>query len=129
MRRVVLAVALTAFLMSAGCGSSDKSLNVFVASSMTEFWQRWHISLSAWLRDYVYRPLGGARRGLVRTCINLMLTMTLVGLWHGAQWPMPLWGLYFGIVLVIERLGRGPFYARWPRPLRIALTFLLIVSR
>ncbi len=74
------------------------------AFSLTEFWRRWHISLSSWLRDYLYIPLGGNKNGTVRTYINLMLTMILGGLWHGASWNFVLWGTMHGVVLAIERL-------------------------
>ncbi len=69
-----------------------------------EFWQRWHISLSSWLRDYLYIPLGGNRHGELKTYRNLMVTMTLGGLWHGAAWNFVLWGLYQGAILCIYRL-------------------------
>jgi alginate O-acetyltransferase complex protein AlgI len=77
----------------------------YTATSMREFWQRWHISLSTWLRDYLYIPLGGNRRGPARTKINLMLTMLLGGLWHGARWNFVLWGLWHGLALIA--VGRG----------------------
>ncbi len=71
--------------------------------SITEFWRRWHISLSTWLRDYLYIPLGGNRKGAVRTYVNLLLVMLLGGLWHGASWNFVIWGAIHGVVLVIER--------------------------
>lgn len=74
--------------------------------SITEFWRRWHISLSTWLRDYLYIPLGGNRKGAVRTYINLFLTMLIGGLWHGAAWKYIIWGVLHGGALVIERLFR-----------------------
>jgi alginate O-acetyltransferase complex protein AlgI len=76
----------------------------YASQSITEFWQRWHISLSNWLRDYLYIPLGGNRKGARRTYINLMLVMLLGGLWHGAAWTFVLWGAWHGGWLVIERL-------------------------
>jgi alginate O-acetyltransferase complex protein AlgI len=78
----------------------------YLAASITEFWQRWHMSLSRWLRDYVYIPLGGNRRGARRTYVNLMLVMLLGGLWHGAAWVFLAWGAWHGGLLAIERLGR-----------------------
>ena len=75
----------------------------YAATGPREFWRRWHISLSTWLRDYLYIPLGGSRLGVSRMYANLMLTMLLGGLWHGAQWKFVLWGLYQGTLLVIER--------------------------
>jgi alginate O-acetyltransferase complex protein AlgI len=76
----------------------------YFSSSFSEFWQRWHISLSSWLRDYLYVPLGGNRQGTLRTYGNLMATMTLGGLWHGASWNFVLWGVMHGVFLVIQRL-------------------------
>jgi alginate O-acetyltransferase complex protein AlgI len=75
----------------------------YTAASPQEFWRRWHISLSTWLRDYLYFPLGGSRKGSVRTCINIMLTMLLGGLWHGAAWTFVAWGALHGSYLVIHR--------------------------
>ncbi len=79
----------------------------YTAQSITEFWRRWHISLSSWLRDYLYVPLGGDRRGGVRTALNLMITMLLGGLWHGASWNFVLWGGLHGVYLVVERFVLG----------------------
>ncbi|TFG81277.1 MAG: MBOAT family protein [Spirochaetales bacterium] len=76
------------------------------ASSVTDFWRRWHISLSSWLRDYLYLPLGGNRRSLGRTYLNLFLVMAIGGLWHGASWSFVLWGCWHGVLLAIERLRR-----------------------
>jgi len=75
----------------------------YKASSVREFWRRWHISLSSWLKDYLYIPLGGSKKGKMRTTINLMITMLLGGLWHGAHLRFLVWGLYHGILLVVER--------------------------
>jgi len=75
----------------------------YLASSITEFWQRWHISLSTWLRDYLYIPLGGNRKGTGRTKIHLFLVMVLGGFWHGASWNFLLWGAWHGILLLLER--------------------------
>ncbi len=74
-----------------------------LSSSMTELWNRWHITLSSWLRDYIYIPLGGSRKGEFRTYINLFITMSLGGLWHGATWNMFIWGMLMGIYLSLER--------------------------
>jgi D-alanyl-lipoteichoic acid acyltransferase DltB (MBOAT superfamily) len=76
----------------------------YFARSPREFWQRWHISLSTWLSDYLYKPLGGNRGGLAFTCRNLMLTMILGGLWHGAAWNYVFWGFYHGVVLSAHRV-------------------------
>jgi D-alanyl-lipoteichoic acid acyltransferase DltB (MBOAT superfamily) len=75
--------------------------------SITEFWRRWHITLSAWFRDYLYVPLGGNRRGAARTWRNLIVVFLLCGLWHGANWTFVLWGAWHGLFLVIERMGLG----------------------
>jgi alginate O-acetyltransferase complex protein AlgI len=89
----------------------------YLATSITEFWRRWHITLSQWLRDYLYVPLGGNRKGARRTYINLMLTMLLGGLWHGAAWTFVVWGLLHGAGLAVHKLwkqqvshGRRPFH-------------------
>lgn len=98
------------------------------AESITDFWRRWHISLSTWLRDYLYIPLGGNRHGPRRTYINLGLTMLLGGLWHGAQWQFVVWGAYHGALLAAERaLGKRGFVSFLARPLRIAATFVLVL--
>jgi alginate O-acetyltransferase complex protein AlgI len=93
----------------------------YLALGPSDFWQRWHISLSGWLRDYLYVPLGGNRAGLTRTCRNLVLTMVLGGLWHGAAGKFVLWGLYHGLLLVAFRMGSmaGFCLDRLPRFLRI----------
>jgi len=77
----------------------------YAAISVTDFWRRWHISLSTWFRDYLYIPLGGNRQGAFRTYLNSVIVFLLCGLWHGASWTFVLWGLYHGAFLVIERLG------------------------
>jgi len=76
----------------------------YLSTSITEFWKRWHISLSTWMRDYLYISLGGSRHGSARTYFNLLLTMTLCGLWHGATWNYVLWGVYNGVLLLLHRL-------------------------
>lgn len=78
----------------------------YISQSITEFWRRWHISLSSFLREYLYIPLGGNRRGETRTYLNLMIVMFLGGLWHGAAWSYAVWGSFHGVALAIERLGR-----------------------
>jgi alginate O-acetyltransferase complex protein AlgI len=96
----------------------------YQATSITDFWRRWHISLSTWLRDYLYIPLGGNRRGPGRTYANLMAVMLLGGLWHGASWNFVLWGAIHGGMLARERARRAP--SRWPRGVRVATTFLIV---
>lgn len=91
----------------------------YTAQSLTEFWNRWHISLSTWLRDYLYISLGGNRKGRLRTYVNLMLTMLLGGLWHGASWNFVVWGGLHGLGLALERLfyGKKPPQYGWESPL------------
>ena len=98
------------------------------ASSMQSFWRRWHISLSSWLRDYLYVPLGGGRKGLVSSCINVFITMVLGGLWHGAAWTFLAWGALHGGVQVIERLGRAAFGDRKvvPTIIGVFVTFHIV---
>ena len=97
------------------------------AKSITEFWQRWHISLSTWLKDYLYIPLGGNRKKPSRTYINLMLVMLLGGLWHGSSWNFVIWGGIHGAMLAFERLqGKESAYRRLPDPVRVAITFLVV---
>ncbi len=76
----------------------------YIAKSVTEFWRRWHITLSSWFRDYVYIPLGGNRRGNIRTVVNLFIVWSLTGFWHGASWNFVLWGVYFFVFLTLEKL-------------------------
>ena len=94
----------------------------YAAQSITEFWRRWHISLSTWFRDYLYIPLGGNRRGRARTLLNLVTVFFLCGLWHGAAYTFIAWGLFHGALLVFERLGGKTALARLPRPLRHTYT-------
>ena len=75
-----------------------------IASSITDFWRRWHMSLSSWFRDYVYIPLGGNRNGLIKQIRNIFVVWFLTGFWHGASWNFIIWGLYFGVLLVIEKM-------------------------
>lgn len=100
----------------------------YKAASITEFWRRWHVSLSTWLRDYLYIPLGGNRLGTVRTYVNLGVVMVLGGLWHGAAWTFVLWGTLHGLWLALERAaGKRSLYRGLPRPARVALTFLVVL--
>ena len=100
----------------------------YVSRSITEFWKRWHMSLSNWLREYLYISLGGNRKGVVRTYVNLFLTMLLGGLWHGANWTFVLWGAWHGGILVLERYWEQrcskPLLPGW---LRVVKTMLLVI--
>lgn len=100
----------------------------YTARSITDFWHRWHISLSTWFREYVYIPLGGNRCSKGRMVFNLLLTWMLTGFWHGASWNYLLWGLYFFLLLTAEKLFLGRLLSRLPRVLQhtYALTFILI---
>jgi alginate O-acetyltransferase complex protein AlgI len=98
------------------------------AQSITEFWRRWHISLSTWLHDYLYLPLGGNRKGSARTYVNLAVVMLLGGLWHGAAWNFVAWGGLHGALLAFERSrGKVAPYGTLPRPVRVGLTFVLVL--
>lgn len=100
----------------------------YISQSITEFWRRWHISLSHWLRDYLYLPLGGNRKGPVRTYINLLLTMVLGGLWHGANWTFILWGAWHGLWLAVERmLGAKSAASVWPRVFAWPITMMIVI--
>jgi alginate O-acetyltransferase complex protein AlgI len=99
----------------------------YQADSITDFWRRWHISLSSWLRDYLYIPLGGNRLGERRTYVNLLTVMLVGGLWHGASWNFVLWGAIHGGMLAFERAqGKDSPYRRLPRPVRVGLTFVIV---
>ncbi len=99
----------------------------YASRSVTEFWRRWHISLSSWFRDYLYVPLGGNRSGRARTLRNLVIVFFLCGLWHGAAWTFVVWGLYHGALLVIERVGLHAQVERLPSILRRAYVLLAVV--
>ena len=100
----------------------------YKSGSITEFWRRWHISLSSFLKDYLYIPLGGNRKGTSRTYINLIVVMFLGGLWHGAQWTFVIWGLIHGSILVIERISRrNKLGEKLPRSMKVLLTFIIIL--
>jgi D-alanyl-lipoteichoic acid acyltransferase DltB (MBOAT superfamily) len=94
----------------------------YLATSPSEFWQRWHITLSSWYRDYVYIPLGGNRGGAIATCFNLWLTMLLAGLWHGANWTFVIWGAYHGALLILYRMAASAgIFKEQPKGLRAIL--------
>jgi alginate O-acetyltransferase complex protein AlgI len=99
----------------------------YIARSVQEFWRRWHMSLSAWFRDYVYIPLGGNRTSTGRLYFNLVLVFFLCGLWHGASWTFVIWGLFHGLFLVIERVGVAERLKSIPRPVRHAYLLLVVM--
>jgi alginate O-acetyltransferase complex protein AlgI len=97
------------------------------SASITEFWRRWHMTLTRWFRDYLYIPLGGNRRGSLRTYINLMTVFCFCGLWHGAGLNFLVWGLYHGMLLVMERIANQRFGWRPSGPVGVAVTLLLVI--
>ena len=97
------------------------------AQSVTEFWRRWHMTLTRWFRDYLYVPLGGNRRGLIRTLLNLWIVFLLCGLWHGAAATFLIWGAYHGVLLVVERLFKRQWGLEPKGVLGVALTTLLVL--
>ncbi|OUQ21309.1 transcriptional regulator [Lachnoclostridium sp. An14] len=98
----------------------------YASRSVTEFWRRWHISLGTWFREYVYIPLGGNRRGKRRQAVNIMAVWLLTGLWHGADWNFLLWGGYFGVLLLAEKLVLSRVLKRLPGALRLAYTLAAV---
>ncbi|MGA2257034.1 MAG: MBOAT family O-acyltransferase, partial [Thermoguttaceae bacterium] len=100
----------------------------YLADSITDFWRRWHISLSSVLRDYLYFPLGGNRLGEARTYLNLAVVMLLGGLWHGAKWNFVVWGAYHGLLLICERWrSKTSLYTHLPSVVRVGITFVLVL--
>lgn len=99
----------------------------YKARSITEFWQRWHMTLSTWMRDYLYIPLGGNRKSGTRTYINLFLVFLFSGLWHGAAWNFVIWGTFHGLFLVIERAFLKKWLDRIPKFISIAYCFLIVL--
>ena len=99
----------------------------YIAQSITDFWRRWHISLSTWFREYVYIPLGGNRRGLAIQTRNILIVWMLTGFWHGASWNFILWGLYFGVILIFEKWWGLALLRRAPRWIRHLYAIILIL--
>jgi alginate O-acetyltransferase complex protein AlgI len=99
----------------------------YSATSVTDFWRRWHMSLSSWFRDYLYIPLGGNRTQAWRTYINLAAVFLLCGLWHGAAWTFIIWGAWHGFLLVLERVRLGMFICRLPRYVGQSYTLLVVM--
>ena len=101
----------------------------YISKSASEFWHRWHISLGSFFRDYVYIPLGGNRRGRARTALNLAIVWALTGLWHGANWNFVIWGLYYGVLIILEKLVLADFREKLPGAAQhIAALFLIVVG-
>ncbi len=99
----------------------------YVAKSITDFWRRWHISLGSWFREYVYIPLGGNRRGLPRQLLNILIVWTLTGIWHGAGWNFLLWGLWFALWLVLEKMVLGRVLKVLPAMVGRVYTWLVVL--
>lgn len=101
----------------------------YISKSITEFWRRWHISLGSWFRDYVYIPLGGSRKGKLILVRNLIIVWLLTGIWHGASWNFVIWGLMFGILLIIEKLWLGKYIEKLPNIFKkLYVLFIVMIS-
>lgn len=99
----------------------------YQSKSISEFWRRWHMTLGEWFKSYVYFPLGGSRKGKLRTVINLLIVWTITGFWHGASWNFMLWGAYFGVLIVLEKLFLGKWLEKIPSFFSWLYTFVLVV--
>lgn len=106
----------------------ENFVNPYISESIREFWQRWHVTLSRWFKDYVYIPLGGNRRGKTRTYFNLLVVFLLCGLWHGAAWQFIIWGLWHGFFLILERTQFGDLVRKSPRVIRHVYTCSVFMS-
>lgn len=101
----------------------------YIADSISEFWRRWHMSLTTWFRDYVYIPLGGSRKGTLRTIVNIFIVWALTGIWHGAEWNFMLWGIYFGILLMIEKFVLKKILDKTPKVIKhIYVCFFVMIG-
>ncbi len=110
-----------------GFSFPDNFLHPYTAVSITDFWRRWHITLSSWFRDYVYIPLGGNRCSKARNIFNLFVVWSLTGLWHGASWNFVLWGVYYFILLVLEKFIFLKYTEKLPALLRRVITFIFVL--
>lgn len=99
----------------------------YISRTVTEFWRRWHISLSSWFKEYVYIPLGGNRKGLPRQIVNLLIVWGLTGFWHGASWNFLLWGLYYAVLLIAEKLFLRNWLEKAPKPLGHVYSILAVM--
>ena len=99
----------------------------YAARSITDFWRRWHISLSSWFREYLYFPLGGSRVGRGRLIFNLMVVWSATGIWHGANWNFLLWGVYYGALLILEKLVWGDALKKLPVPVQRVYTLFIVL--
>ena len=99
----------------------------YISKSVTEFWRRWHISLSTWFRDYVYIPLGGTPCGKLRQCVNILVVWALTGFWHGAGWNFLFWGFYYGVLLLLEKLLLGKYIRRLPAVFQHLYAMVIVI--
>ena len=99
----------------------------YIAKSITDFWRRWHMTLAGWFKEYVYIPLGGSRVNIVRQIINIMIVWALTGLWHGANWNFVCWGVYYGILLILEKFIFIPLFKNVPGVVKHIYTLILVV--
>lgn len=99
----------------------------YIATSVTDFWRRWHISLSTWFRDYIYIPLGGNRLGVLRHIRNIVIVWALTGFWHGASWNFIFWGLYYGILLILEKFVYGKYLSKLPKVFGWVYTMFIVI--
>ena len=99
----------------------------YMAKSITDFWRRWHMTLSSWFRDYVYIPLGGNKKGVLKQIRNILIVWSLTGLWHGASWNFIVWGLYFGILLILEKFILKKYFSNVPKFIKGIYTLFLVV--
>ena len=106
----------------------DENFNYpYMAKSITEFWRRWHISLSTWFKEYVYIPLGGNRAGLAKQIRNIVIVWMLTGFWHGASWNFVAWGLYYGVILIFEKVFLLKIIEKMPKVVRHLYTMFLVI--
>lgn len=119
-----MAVGLGQMLGFEFCGNFNYP---YIAKSITDFWRRWHISLSSWFRDYLYIPLGGSRVSKGRLIFNLMVVWAATGIWHGANWNYLFWGVYYGVLLILEKLVWGKALKKLPAPLQHFYTLFLVL--
>ncbi len=108
----------------------DENFNYpYISKSITEFWRRWHITLGSWFRDYIYIPLGGNRKGFPKQIRNILIVWFLTGLWHGASWNFVIWGLFFGIILIIEKIVLLKLLEKIPKWIaNIYTMFIVLIS-
>lgn len=99
----------------------------YMSKSISEFWRRWHMTLGGWFKSYVYFPLGGSRKGLPRTVLNLLIVWTITGIWHGASWNFMIWGAYFGVLIVLEKLFLAKYLEKLPGFFSWLYTMILVV--